>query len=110
MLHNTRGMRNFYFLLKINQHIKSVRLKSAGIYLLHLLGKRYFGIFLDPVLACNLRCRMCYFSDEEKRKRFSHGMFKPEDLPRLADAFFHRALKLQIGCGASLPSFLIIWN
>ncbi|MDR0682838.1 MAG: radical SAM protein [Dysgonamonadaceae bacterium] len=98
-------MRNFYILLKINQHIKSVRLKSLGIYLLHLSGKRYFGIFLDPVLACNLRCRMCYFSDEEKRKSFSHEMFKQEDLPRLADAFFHRALKLQIGCGAEPSLF-----
>jgi molybdenum cofactor biosynthesis enzyme MoaA len=97
-------MKNFYFLLKINQYIKSVRLKSLGIYLLHLSGKRYFGIFLDPVLACNLRCRMCYFSDEEKRKKF-RGTFNQDDLPKLASAFFHRALKLQIGCGAEPSIF-----
>ena len=39
-----------------------------GLWLFHVLGKRYIGVFLDPVLACNFRCKMCYFSDEEKRK------------------------------------------
>ncbi|GHT58576.1 hypothetical protein AGMMS50239_03370 [Bacteroidia bacterium] len=98
-------MINVYFLLKINRYIKSVRIKNLGIFFLHLLGKRYIGIFLDPVYACNLRCRMCYFSDDEKRKALSHGRFKQEDLPRLADAFFYRALKLQIGCGAEPSLF-----
>jgi molybdenum cofactor biosynthesis enzyme MoaA len=98
-------MRNIYFLLKINRYIKSVRVKNLGIFFLHLLGKRYIGIFLDPVYACNLRCRMCYFSDDEKRKTLPHGKFKQEDLPRLADAFFYRALKLQIGCGAEPSLF-----
>jgi MoaA/NifB/PqqE/SkfB family radical SAM enzyme len=82
-----------------------VRIKHLGIFFLHLLGKRYIGIFLDPVYACNLRCRMCYFSDNEKRKTLPHGMIKQEDLPRLADAFFYRALKLQIGCGAEPSLF-----
>ncbi|MDR1436569.1 MAG: radical SAM protein [Candidatus Symbiothrix sp.] len=98
-------MKNFYLLLKINQYIGSVRLKTLGIYFLHRFGKRYFGIFLDPVLACNLRCRMCYFSDEEKRKSFPHRIFTREELSLLADAFFHRALKLQIGCGAEPSLF-----
>ncbi|GHT62503.1 hypothetical protein FACS189451_07010 [Bacteroidia bacterium] len=48
---------------------------------------------------------MCYFSDDEKRKTLPHGMFKQEDLPRLAGAFFYRALKLQIGCGAEPSLF-----
>jgi MoaA/NifB/PqqE/SkfB family radical SAM enzyme len=98
-------MKNIYFLLKINRLINSFRIKSLGIYFLHLLGKRYYGIFLDPVYACNLRCRMCYFSDEEKRKTLPHGMFKQEDISKLANAFFHRALKLQIGCGAEPSLF-----
>jgi hypothetical protein len=33
------------YILKLNRHIRSIRLKSLGIYLLHLPGKRYFGIF-----------------------------------------------------------------
>jgi molybdenum cofactor biosynthesis enzyme MoaA len=47
---------------------------------------------------------MCYFSDPEKRKNMK-GSFKEEDLYKLADAFFHRALKLQIGCGAEPAIF-----
>ncbi|MDR3195031.1 MAG: radical SAM protein [Tannerella sp.] len=66
---------------------------------MHLLGRRYTGIFLDPVLACNLRCKMCYFSDEEKRKNY-RGIFSYEDMELIAAALFSRALKLQIGCGA----------
>jgi molybdenum cofactor biosynthesis enzyme MoaA len=48
---------------------------------------------------------MCYFSDEEKRKTFLNRMFAQEDMLKLADAFFHRALKLQIGCGAEPSLF-----
>ncbi|GHT73702.1 hypothetical protein AGMMS50262_05260 [Bacteroidia bacterium] len=98
-------MKNIYFFLKLNRHIKSVRLKNLGIYLLHIFGKRYLGLFIDPVCACNLRCRMCYFSDDERRKELLSKPFRKEDLPLLANAFFHRALKLQIGCGAEPSLF-----
>jgi molybdenum cofactor biosynthesis enzyme MoaA len=47
---------------------------------------------------------MCYFSDENKRKNLK-GALKETDLPLLARAFFHRALKLQIGCGAEPSLF-----
>ena len=98
-------MKNIYFFLKLNRYIKSTRLKNLGIYLLYISGKRYYGIFLDPVCACNLRCRMCYFSDEQKRKELLSKPFQKDDLPLLANAFFSRALKLQIGCGAEPSLF-----
>jgi len=90
---------NIYRSLKYFNGIKSPRLKLFGIYLLHILGKRYLGVFIDPVLACNLRCKMCYFSDEEKRKTLK-GKMNDSDIQKIADALFHRALKVQIGCGA----------
>ncbi len=90
---------NVYKLLKANRLIKSSRLKLAGILFLHTLRKRYFCVFFDPVLACNLQCQMCYFSDEEKRKQM-HGKFSKEELSLVAKEFFPYALKLQIGCGA----------
>ena len=92
-------MSSIYSILRINAKIKSFRIKLFGIWLFHILGKRYIGIFMDPVLACNLRCKMCYFSDEEKRRTYK-GVFKQEDIEIIADKLFHRALKLQIGCGA----------
>ena len=42
---------------------------------------------------------MCYFSDDEKRKEM-HGNLTKQDMENIAEALFHRALKLQIGCGA----------
>ncbi len=42
---------------------------------------------------------MCYFSDEEKRKAM-RGTFSAQDIEQIAGGLFHRALKLQIGCGA----------
>ena len=84
--------------------MRSPFLKRLGIFVLHITGKRYLGIFMDPVRACNLQCRMCYFSDPEKRKTMK-GIFNREDLPKIANALFHRALKLQIGCGAEPSLF-----
>jgi len=78
--------------------------KNFGIFILHLLDGRYLAVFLDPVLACNLRCKMCYFSDPEYRKR-AKGILHLDDLPRIARAFFRRTLKLQIGCGAEPSLF-----
>ena len=92
-------MSSIYNLLRINAKIKSIRIKLFGIWLFHILKKRYIGIFLDPALACNLRCTMCYFSDEEKRRTYK-GALKHDGIELIADKLFHRALKLQIGCGA----------
>lgn len=92
-------MNRIYQLMKWGTRIRSRRLKMLGIWGMHCLGKRYIGIFLDPVLACNLRCKMCYFSDEKKRQTYK-GMLKIEEMEQMAKALFHRALKLQIGCGA----------
>ncbi|MCM1109191.1 MAG: radical SAM protein [Clostridium sp.] len=79
--------------------IRSPRLKLAGLWVLHVCGRRYLAVHLDPVLACNFRCRMCYFSDPERR-RTMQGVMAAEDLPLLGQSLLHRALKLQIGCGA----------
>lgn len=89
---------NFYKILWLNRKIKNHRIKFLGLYLLHIFNKRYLAVNIDPVLACNLRCKMCYFTDKEYVKKLK-GQFKFEDLSKVADTIFHRALKLQIGCG-----------
>lgn len=89
---------NYYFLLKLNNLIKSPRLKFLGLLTYHILGKRYISVQFDPVNACNLRCKMCYFTDKDYVKKLK-GYFPNQDLPLLAKALFNRAAKLQIGCG-----------
>ncbi|MCW4469173.1 radical SAM protein [Flavobacterium sp. MFBS3-15] len=94
-----------YRLLKFNQAIKSHRVKFLGLWLLSVLNKRYLSIQMDPVLACNLRCKMCYFTDDEFVRKNMKGMFKQDDLEPIANATFKNALKLQIGCGAEPTLF-----
>lgn len=90
---------NIYSVSRYFGSLKSFRVKLLGLYGLHLFGKRYLGVYLDPVLSCNLRCQMCYFSDEERRKEL-HGKLEIGEIEQIAKGLFHRALKLQIGCGA----------
>ena len=79
-------------------------LKLLGVWGMHIARRRTIGVFIDPALGCNLRCRMCYFSDPEKR-RSMHGLMTRGQIDRGAKALFHRALKLQIGCGAEPTLF-----
>ena len=85
--------------LKILKLLQFKWLVLSGIWAFHVLGKRYIGIYIDPALACNLRCKMCYFSDDAKRKELG-GSLGLADMRRIAASLFHRALKVQIGCGA----------
>lgn len=96
---------DIYRLLKLNQRIKSHRVKFLGLWLLSVLDKRYLSIQMDPVLACNLRCKMCYFTDAEFVRQNMKGIFKEEDLEPIAKSVFKNALKLQIGCGAEPTLF-----
>ena len=89
---------NIYRLLQLNRKIKNHRIKFLGLFLLHNLNKRYLAVNLDPVMACNLRCKMCYFTDEDYLKTLK-GQFNDEDMELVAKRIFRRALKLQIGCG-----------
>jgi len=89
---------NIYKLLQLNRFIKNHRIKFFGLYLLHKFNQRYLAVNLDPVMACNLRCKMCYFTDAEYVKTLK-GQFKEEELEQVAATIFKRALKLQIGCG-----------
>lgn len=90
---------NLYRCLRWFGRFKSPRLKLAGLWALHVCGRRYIAVYWDPVLACNFRCRMCYFSDEARR-RTMQGVMSEEDVSLMGRALLHRALKLQIGCGA----------
>jgi len=89
---------NIYSLLKINQKIKNHHVKFLALWFLHVFKRRYLSVNLDPVLACNLRCKMCYFTDKDYVKKLK-GQFTDDELKRVAKVVFKRALKLQIGCG-----------
>lgn len=91
---------NIYTLLRYFSHLGGSRMKLAALWLMHVLHRRYIGIFIDTILACNYRCRMCFFSNEQERSKRRGGRLTTDQLEHIAHAFFHRAIKLQIGCGA----------
>lgn len=91
---------NAYNLLRL-VGINSVpwSLKLFGLACMLVGRRRVIGVFVDPVLGCNIRCRMCYFSDPEKRKEMK-GVMTPKQLDAMYRVLLPHALKLQIGCGA----------
>ena len=95
---------NVYKLLKLNRLIKSHRIKFLGLYFLHIFNRRYLAVNLDPIMGCNLRCKMCYFTDPEY-VRSLRGKLSDDDIDRIAEVIFYRALKLQIGCGTEPTLF-----
>ncbi len=90
---------NVYRYLKIAASgLLPARVKLLGLWGLYATRRRMIGVFLDPVLACNLRCKMCYMSDPEGRAPVRGQTLTDADIERIARAFYGRALKLQIGC------------
>lgn len=90
---------DFYSAFKKIIGLKSPRLKLALLAMARISGMRFAGVFIDPVMACNIRCRMCYFSDPAKRPK-PVGSISGAALDALERNVLRRAMKMQIGCGA----------
>jgi molybdenum cofactor biosynthesis enzyme MoaA len=90
-------------LIRLNRLIGSNRLKFLAVLAADVVGARHLIVYLDPVQACNLRCGMCHFSDDGWRQRYPVKRFSDNDIQRLAEMFFPRAVQLHIG-GAMEPT------
>ncbi|MBD3343730.1 MAG: radical SAM protein [Chitinivibrionales bacterium] len=92
-------MKQIYQLIKLNRIIKSHRIKLIALLLADIFRFRHLFIRFDPIIACNLRCLMCPFSDPEfiasKKPRFSS-----DDIKRIGGMFFPLAYQCVVGCGA----------
>ena len=89
-------------LVRLNRLIPSNRLKFLSMLAADLVGARHLILRFDPVQACNLRCGMCYFSDDEWLKHNPVKRFSDYEIERLADMFFPLAMQLHIGALWSL--------
>jgi len=92
-------IKDFYKLLKLNKLVKNHRVKFLALLLADILGIRYLGVRFDPILGCNLRCKMCHFSNPEWREK-NQGAFNQEEVSRIAELFFDNTFQLYIGCAA----------
>jgi molybdenum cofactor biosynthesis enzyme MoaA len=87
-------------LLKLNRLIKSDRLKFFGAFIADIIHVRHQIVRMDTVDVCNLRCAMCYFSDDDWLKNNSGKRLTEEEVERLAEMFFPSALQVHVGCSA----------
>jgi MoaA/NifB/PqqE/SkfB family radical SAM enzyme len=94
----------FYQLLNLNRVVRSHRVKFAGLLGLYWLRQRHLWLRFDPVMSCNLRCQMCYFSDPEFTK-LNTGRFSPAEIERIAESFFPWAVQLYLGCGTEPTTY-----
>jgi uncharacterized Fe-S cluster-containing radical SAM superfamily protein len=85
-------------LLRINRMVRSNRLKFLYVLLADLLGWRHTVVRFDPASACNLRCAMCYFSNDQWYAAHAGPRFTEAEVSRIAELFFGEALQLYIGC------------
>ncbi|MBC7748560.1 MAG: radical SAM protein, partial [Methylotenera sp.] len=58
---------------------------------------RHLSLRIDPIIACNLSCLMCYFSDNDYRKN-NKGKMEQAQIDRIADIMFPSALQVVLGC------------
>jgi MoaA/NifB/PqqE/SkfB family radical SAM enzyme len=92
-------------LLNLNRMIPSNRLKFLAVYFADLLGIRHTIVRFDPVNVCNLRCGMCFFSNDKWREANTGGRFTDEEIDVLAKEFFPRAISLYIGAAAEVTMY-----
>jgi molybdenum cofactor biosynthesis enzyme MoaA len=90
-------MDRFYKLLQLNSLVRSHRVKFAGLLAMHHLRRRYLCLRFDPVMSCNLRCQMCYFSAPDYVKEHT-ARFTWEQIERFAEVFFPWTLQFYLGC------------
>ena len=84
-------------LIRLNRLIPSNRLKFLAVLAADVVGARHMIVRFDPIQACNLRCGMCYFSDNKWIERNPVKRFSNDEILRLADMFFPLAIQLHIG-------------
>ena len=84
-------------LIRLNRLIPSNRLKFLAVLAADVVGARHMIVRFDPIQACNLRCGMCYFSDNEWIERNPVKRFSNDEILRLADMFFPQTIQLHIG-------------
>ncbi len=94
----------FYRLLALNRLVSSHRIKFAGLLGLYWLRRRHLGLRFDPVMSCNLRCQMCYFSDPNFTQQ-NTGRFNAAEIQRIAEVLFPWAVQLYIGCGTEPTTY-----
>lgn len=82
-------------LMRLSRGFGGRRLKVWGINLMRRAGLRYLVVRMDTTNLCNLRCRMCYISAEQPRRREQMDL---ELFDKIARQAFRRTRLLFLSC------------
>jgi MoaA/NifB/PqqE/SkfB family radical SAM enzyme len=82
-------------LVQIYRRVESRKVKALAFRAWRAIGMRHLVIRMDTINLCNLRCKMCYYSLDYKRKK------EQMDLPlfrKIANEVFSKTRFLYLSC------------
>jgi MoaA/NifB/PqqE/SkfB family radical SAM enzyme len=82
-------------LVKVYRRVNSRKVKASAFNALRWSGLRHLVVRMDTINLCNLRCKMCYYSFDYRRKR------EQMDLPlfrKIAEEVFPKTRFLYLSC------------
>src|SRR5690348_10941014 len=82
-------------LVRLYRQVPGRKLKAAGFEALRATRLRHLVIRMDTINLCNLRCKMCYYSFDYRRKK------EQMELPlfrKIADDVFPKTRFLYLSC------------
>lgn len=82
-------------LVRVYRQVQNRKIKALAFRGLRSTGLRHLVIRMDTINLCNLRCKMCYYSLDYKRKK------EQMDLPlfrKIADEIFPKTRFLYLSC------------
>jgi MoaA/NifB/PqqE/SkfB family radical SAM enzyme len=82
-------------LAQIYRRVESRKAKALAFRAWRGIGMRHLVIRMDTINLCNLRCKMCYYSLDYKRKKeqMEVPLFR-----KIADQIFHKTRFLYLSC------------
>jgi MoaA/NifB/PqqE/SkfB family radical SAM enzyme len=69
----------------------------SALSILRFTRRRYLNVRIDTTNYCNLRCKMCHFSKNEKYEKVNMDR---ETFDEVANKFFSKTRMLYLSCGA----------
>jgi MoaA/NifB/PqqE/SkfB family radical SAM enzyme len=82
-------------LMRAYRGLKTRKPKAAAVQAMRMLGLRYMVVRMDTINLCNLRCKMCYYSSDWRRKK---DEMDPPLFRKIADEIFGKTRFLYLSC------------
>src|SRR5438105_15815435 len=82
-------------LVRVYRRVESRKIKALAFQSLRGIGVSHLVIRMDTINLCNLRCKMCYYSFDYKRKKeqMDIALFS-----KIADEVFAKTRFLYLSC------------